>query len=643
MVLGALNSKGQQGPFAPAAGRLDSEAMAKDSSAFQLWGSGLEVSRGFVNISDPSEEDLGSNKASFGRVAFALGQASGNTAEVISLGDGGRATYTFDAPLVDGPGWDFAVFENAFIDTYLELAFVEVSSDGLHYFRFPAVSLTDDTQQIGPFGALDPTNIDQLAGKYRVGFGTPFDLAVLPEHPLLDKTSIRFLRIIDVVGSIDPAWGNPDSQGNMINDLFPTPFASGGFDVEALGLINLGKPYLISDFEDLGLAPGSFENGAHLEGGFVSGAFQFWNQYNAEWNAWSGWAYANQADTVTPGFGNQFSAYAEGGMANRGEEDDIFAVANIGFEGVNRIEMLGQTPLRVSGMYVTNTTYAALSMKHGDAFAKKFGGEEGKDPDWFKLLVWGIQEGGENTDSLEFYLADYRFEEDSLDYIVDSWQWVDLESLGPVRALEFALLSSDLGPFGMNTPAYFCLDLLRVIQEDPLPELLGDLEDLFIDLGVVQELEIDLSAYFYHPEEDFSVFSFVIASQEREDIGEFSFEEGIMKVRGLQVGSSKTLLRAYHRGRQLEMAFTLRVDHSTAVQGRSQQSYSVYPNPCQDLFWVEGLAWTDYEIKDALGRRVALGENTGDGSLNMGQLMRGLYFVYLRQGQSWTALSVLKQ
>ncbi len=651
MVLKITSLSAQSGPFAPAAGQLGSTAISKDSAIWELWGTGLEVQRGWINISDPSEEDMGSKFASFGRVANALGKASGNTVEVISLGDGGVATYTFDAPLVDGPGWDFAVFENGFLDTYLELAFVEVSSDGKNFFRFPAVSLTDDTQQIGPFGALDPTYINQLAGKYRVGFGTPFDLAELPADSLLDKTAIRFVRIIDVVGSIDPAFGSMDSEGNMINDLFPTPFASGGFDLEALGLIHTGKSYRVSHFEDLGLAPGSYENGAGLDGGFSSGAFAFWNNYNAEWNSWSGWAYSNLADTETPGFGNQFSAYAGGGMANREEEDDLFAVGTIGVDWVggsnsplpNRIVMEDQVAHRVSGMYVTNSTYAALSMKQGDSFAKKFGGADGKDADWFKLVIWGIREEGDRTDSIEFYLADFRFEEDSLDYIVDTWQWVDLWSLGEVMALEFILLSSDVGPFGMNTPAFFCLDQLRVEAFDPTPELLVKIEDVYIDLSVMQEEEVDLRNYFYHPDGDFSVFSFLIAQQEKEEIADFFIEEGFLRIRGINNGKSNTTLRAYHRGRQLEVSFVVTVDNATAVNESLGTAFKVFPNPCRDWLFVEGEGWTDYEIRDGLGQRVRAGYNTGAGCLSMENLPTGMYFLRLNRGNHFEVFPLLKQ
>jgi hypothetical protein len=106
-------------------------------------------------------------------------------------------------------------------------------------------------------------------------------------------------------------------------------------------------------------------------------------------------------------------------------------------------------------------------MKNGDSFAKKFGGPTGNDPDFFLLTVQGFGAGGAPTETVNFYLADYRFTNTSLDYIVSGWRTVDLTTLGAATRLTFGLSSLDTGPFGMNTPAYFALNNLTVT---PVPE-----------------------------------------------------------------------------------------------------------------------------------------------------------------------------
>ncbi|MFC5195701.1 DUF5074 domain-containing protein [Bizionia hallyeonensis] len=218
------------GVYPPAAGQIGSTAIETNSALFVDWASGATVTRGLTNIADS-----GSGYATIGTESNVTGVANN---AIISLGDGGNAILTFDTPITDGSGYDFAVFENSFSDTFLELAFVEVSSDGVNYFRFPSHSQTQTDTQVGGFGAVDATYINNLAGKYRAGFGTPFDLNDIPNNPLLDKTRITHVKVVDAIGTIDPAFATYDSYGNMVNDPYPTPFGSGGFDLDAVGVIN---------------------------------------------------------------------------------------------------------------------------------------------------------------------------------------------------------------------------------------------------------------------------------------------------------------------------------------------------------------------------------------------------------------------
>ena len=123
------------------------------------------------------------------------------------------------------------------------------------------------------------------------------------------------------------------------------------------------------------------------------------------------------------------------------------------------IHLVGEgSELVCDGLYLTNSTYTYYSMRDGDAFAKKFGGETGEDPDFFKVTFRKMKDGVMGSDSVEFFLADYRSNNSSEDYLVDEWVWVDLSVLGEADSLLAELSSSDIGSFGMNTPAYFCID-----------------------------------------------------------------------------------------------------------------------------------------------------------------------------------------
>lgn len=214
--------------YAPAAGLPGTTAIYQDSLSIGAWAQSAQLHRSWMNIADTT---LG--LVSFGTTQSALGKADN---DVVSLGDGGSIDLFFQSPIMNGPGWDFAVFENSFNGYFLELAFVEVSSDGIHFFRFPSHSLTNDSVQVGGFDSLQTTKINNLAGKYITQYGTPFDLEELKSQVGLNVNHIVSLRIIDVVGSLDTNFCSYDSQGRKINDPWPTPFPSGGFDLDAVGV-----------------------------------------------------------------------------------------------------------------------------------------------------------------------------------------------------------------------------------------------------------------------------------------------------------------------------------------------------------------------------------------------------------------------
>ncbi|MCX6250708.1 MAG: T9SS type A sorting domain-containing protein [Bacteroidetes bacterium] len=225
------------GQYPPPAGQPGTTAMYKDSSSFISWAKYCKVQRGYVKISDTTFLYNGTNKATYGDEYWGVGRANDS---VVSLGDAGCATLSFDPPIINGDGFDFAVFENGLSDTFLELAFVEVSSDGVRYVRFPSVSLTQTNTQVGTFGTLDATKINNLAGKYRDLYGTPFNLDDIKDSSGINLNHITQMRIIDVVGCIQPPYATYDSQGHIVNDLWPTPFWNCGFDLDAVGVIHSG-------------------------------------------------------------------------------------------------------------------------------------------------------------------------------------------------------------------------------------------------------------------------------------------------------------------------------------------------------------------------------------------------------------------
>ncbi len=220
-----LASLAAAGPYPPAAGTDGSTAIGLNDPNISGWATG------YFNYFPGPECDI-----EWQTPEKATGPAQGivqGNHDIVSLGRGGTITMVFDGGIGDGDGFDFAVFENGVNDYFLELGFVRVSSDGENFYGFYCDSLTAGA--VGAYGIVYPTDVNGLGGKYRHGYGTPFDLAELRGvSPYLDVDNVRYVQIVDIVGD----GGDLDTSGKPIYDPYPT-IGSAGFDLDAIGVINL--------------------------------------------------------------------------------------------------------------------------------------------------------------------------------------------------------------------------------------------------------------------------------------------------------------------------------------------------------------------------------------------------------------------
>ncbi len=228
-------------------------------------------------------------------------------------------------------------------------------------------------------------------------------------------------------------------------------------------------------FEKVILSPETFNNGATGSGGFVENGVVFSNEYHISnyGNYATGFSVSNKTDITTAGSGNQYSAFTGSGHNS----------TNYGiFTPDGTISFAGQG-VDLDSFKITNTTYAAISMRDGDQFAKKFGSVNGAsgNPDGTNgndyLRVWIIaqREDGSKIDSTVFYLADFRFSDNNQDYIVNTWKNVDLTFLKEtVYTLSFKFESSDNSVYSgvvyANTPTYFAIDDLVISKSIGLSE-----------------------------------------------------------------------------------------------------------------------------------------------------------------------------
>ncbi|NCX96294.1 MAG: DUF4465 domain-containing protein [Chitinophagia bacterium] len=229
------------------------------------------------------------------------------------------------------------------------------------------------------------------------------------------------------------------------------------FALLLIGMASVQAQTTIIDFESLTL-PGSdtaYINYVSIPGsdvGFTLSNVHFPCVFDTGWGGsrfWSsGFAYSNRTDTN--GYPNLYSSITHSGY---GGSSKYLVAWNV--DNYIKVAQGLSTTDNIS-FYITNSTYAYKSMKYGDAFAKKFGGASGTDPDWFKLTIRGYLRNMPTRDSVEVYLADYR--SSISDTILKSWQWVNLAILGAPDSITFHLSSSDTSGIYINTPAFFCMD-----------------------------------------------------------------------------------------------------------------------------------------------------------------------------------------
>ncbi|PCJ63706.1 MAG: hypothetical protein COA58_15290 [Bacteroidetes bacterium] len=211
----------------------------------------------------------------------------------------------------------------------------------------------------------------------------------------------------------------------------------------------------------------TFDNGSDNSGGFLVDYLFFPNSYNSTWGSWSGWSVSSKYDDTTVGYNNQYSSVIEPYIVIPESQSIIhpFHFINSGAFNELRGPYLEEFQESIYGLtvlatpveiYITNATYAYLDMEQGSGFSKKFGGVSGDDKDYFRLLVKSIDAGGATLLTDTIYLADFRFDDNTKDYILKDWISA---SITKCHKLGFELQSTDVGMFGMNTPAYFSMSL----------------------------------------------------------------------------------------------------------------------------------------------------------------------------------------
>ena len=259
-------------------------------------------------------------------------------------------------------------------------------------------------------------------------------------------------------------------------------------------------------FEDVQLGSNGIWAAPEGENEMPSGGWLFTNYTG--YGYWGGFTASNRTDLNQTGLNAQYTAVTGCGYDGStqyalaytyGVQTDVYAAD-------------GQSHT-VTGCYITNNLWAYQDVLQGSMGQTPFGGLSGDDPDWFKLTATGKNASGQTVGTLDFYLADYRFEDNSQDYVLDTWEWFDLSPLGPVATISFSLSSTKSNYGGMITPAYFCMDNFNGggVAPDLPPYVVNPVQNVVFN-DYPQTLQVNLNGVTTDPDDPDENITYSIVS-----------------------------------------------------------------------------------------------------------------------------------
>lgn len=421
--------------------------------------------------------------------------------------------------------------------------------------------------------------------------------------PELDRSAAYMVTVAD-------AWGNKVSDRALVYVAGETFAAT--FDDNYLS----DESYFNGFGED---EEGWY--GPGVETKYFSGSFEFTAlRHTSTW--WEGVGYSNQTSTEFEGLADQYRS-AVGGGHNSGNYGVVYAYTGAPYVvGVSNSRTDGAA---VSGFYVSNSAYTVDAILNGDGMSTVAGGFQ--KGDYFKLVVTAEKADG-TTGTLDYYLADYRSDNEADHYYLDTWQWVDLRQLGNVRKFSFSFEGTKRNTLGLTTPTYFCLDDFggeREIADAP-KQLVGTSEAVETDL-----------AQFFTLADDGSTVVYAITDPADAEKAEVAIAGGKLVVKGLKdLENVEVIVSATQKGRIQFVRIPVEIDEakaSVAEMGVSD-GLRVYPVPATDRLNI-ATSMEDYQVEvfSASGARVYTQSGlSGNAAIPVSQFAKGVYILTVSDG-----------
>lgn len=381
-------------------------------------------------------------------------------------------------------------------------------------------------------------------------------------------------------------------------------------------------------FDDVTLGSNGYWQGESGDNEMFSGGWFFTNYYMPEYSFWGGFTASNHTDMSQSGLSAQYTAATGAGYDGStqygvaycmGVQTDVYAADGIAHT--------------VTGCYVTNNLWAYQNMHDGDATATAFGGPTGNDPDWFKLTATGKNASGQTVGTAEFYLADYRFANNDDDYILNTWEWFDLSTLGAVHTISFSLSSSKNNSGGMITPAYFCIENFNgtapTPPQDLPPYVVNPVEDVVFN-EYPETIAVNLDGVVTDDDDPDENIAYSIVSNSNADELEAHMNGKMLNLTrtSREESTSHLVLRATSDGQYVDFEINV-IMHLVpdGVEENDAASISVYPNPAHDYIRIDTQSIAPVQRVDIYNSTGQMVLSTTETEISVSTLPQGVYFI----------------
>ncbi len=384
-------------------------------------------------------------------------------------------------------------------------------------------------------------------------------------------------------------------------------------------------------FDDVTLGANGYWQGESGENDMYSGGWLFYNYYMPEYMFWGGFTASNHTDMTQSGLEAQYTSASGGGYDGSTQYGVAYAM------GVQcDVHAADNQAHTVTGCYVTNNLWAYQNIHDGDATATPFGGPSGNDPDWFKLTATGKNASGQTIGTAEIYLADYRFANNDEDYVLNTWEWFDLSTLGAVHTISFSLSSSKNDAGGMVTPAYFCIENFNgeaptppTPPQDLPPYVVNPVDDVVFN-AYPETITVNLDGVVTDDDDPDEAIVYSIVSNSNVNELQAAINNKVLTLTRLsrEEGTANLVIRATSDGQYVDFDVNVTMNYvPDGVDENADVMISVYPNPAHDIIHVEtchGASLQHVDIYNISGQMIL---SSTESRIDISALPEGVYFI----------------